>query len=316
MKMHEMKLVLALGLSVVGMGAAWAGPLQRSQVAGDAVWFLHLDVDKLKTTEVGKFILGELEKPDAAGKIAAVQAMFNFDPRKNLKGATLYSRGAAPEDAVLLLQGEFDNTRLTSLIKLDSDYQGTLHGSYTIHSWVDKGKKAKGGSGRTFGAIHTNGLVIVGQKGDRIGEALDVLDGTLAKTDSTKLLPALGAAAESCIVVGEALQLDLGKFAPNAEILKHFKGMTLLARETPDTVAVDLTVEAENEDAARNLEAMTKGMLAWVAFQGDKAGKNKILQGLSISQKGSSVAAALKISPANLMEMVKDNSGKRSARQP
>jgi hypothetical protein len=315
MKMQYVKIALAMGLAVAATQTAWTEPLQRSQIATDAVWFLHLDLDKLKTTHLGQFLMEQLDQPDAQDKLAVFQAMFNFDPRKKLKGCTLYSRGSKPEDAVLLLKGDFDLERLKTLAKAGKEYESSQHGSYTIHSWIDPLRQARnGGSGRSFGSIHTNGAVVLGQSAERVGQALDLLDRPPSKEESSKLLPELGPAPDTSVLVGAARQTDLGQFAPNVEILKHFKTMKLRADEAQTNLVVEVSIGTENEDAARNLQAMTQGLLAWVAFQGDKAANNKLLQGLAITQKDTMVSATLKVSATDAVQMLKGVGAARGPR--
>src|SRR4051812_30111006 len=96
------RIALALGLSLC---AASAAPLQKSHVPAGAIWFIHLDVDGFKQTQLGHYFLDELAKPEAKTKLAAVQAILNFNPLEDLSGVTLYSRGIAPADPVLLALG-------------------------------------------------------------------------------------------------------------------------------------------------------------------------------------------------------------------
>jgi hypothetical protein len=315
MKMQQIKIVLALCLCGVGTQAVWAGPMQRSQIPADAAWFVSLDLDRLKTTQVGAFLMAELEKPEVQQKLAMFQALFNFDPRKKLKGCTLYSRGSTPEDAVLLLQGEFDPQRLAALAALGKDFQTSQHRGYTINSWIDQRKNASGGTLRAFGAIHTNGTVLLGQKAVRIGEALDTLDHLQASLETSKALPQVPP-SDSVVLIGAARQAGLGQLPPNAAFLKNFKTLCLTAGEAQQNLGAELVIETENEDAARNLVAIGQGLLAWVAMQGDKSGHNRLLQGLATAQTNSLVSLSLKLPAADAVQMLKDAQARKGARRP
>ncbi len=317
MKMMQLRKSLVLWGCVVGLQAAWAGPLQRSQIPEDAAWFLNLDVDGLKKTAVGRHILAELDKPEAAQKIQGFQAFFNFDPRKTLNGCTLYSRGSSPEDAVLVLHGQFDTERLNALAKMGKEYRGAEHRGYTIHSWIDEKKAGRGsGNPRSCGALHGSGAVILGQKPDRVGEALDVLDGVRKNLSGSSLLGQGSDRAQKAVVVGAARQAGLGQLPPNVAFLRNFKSLVLTAQEAQENLVADLVVEAENEDAARNLLAVGQGLLAWTAFQGDKAGANKLLQGLSTAQKDSYVTMSLKLPAADVVQLLSDLQARRGPGRP
>jgi hypothetical protein len=306
-----MFLALGVALSVAQTGRT--APLPRTQVPADAVWYLHLDLDKLKTTQLGQWFMGELDKPEVQQKMAAFQALFNFDPRKKLKDCTLFSRGNSPEDAVLILRGSFDTDRLMVLARMGKEYRTSQHRDYTIHGWLDESRKTKtGASAHSFGAIHTSGAVVLGQKSKRVAEALDVMDGLQGGLDKGKYFAEGASAPAGAVLVGAARRTEGAQFAPNAEILKHFKTMNLSANEAEDHVSVDLGVEAESEEAARNLQAMAQGLLAWVSFQGDQTGASRWLQGLSVAQKGALVSASLKVPAVDVIQILKNGGAKKA----
>ena len=125
MKRNLLKSALAGGLALASTFTAVAGPLQPTDVVNDPVWVLHVDCDALKQTVVGKYVLGEMEKPEAQKKFAAFQAIFNFDPRKELHGLTLYGTSSEPEDGVLLVYADFDPARLTTLAEGAKEHAAT-----------------------------------------------------------------------------------------------------------------------------------------------------------------------------------------------
>src|ERR1019366_4286954 len=85
---------------------AWAGPLQRADVAGGTARGVHPYCDRPLPPALGQYLLAEMEKPDAQAKFDAFQTIFNFDLRKQLHGLTLYSTGKSPEDGVLLVYAD------------------------------------------------------------------------------------------------------------------------------------------------------------------------------------------------------------------
>ena len=67
-----MKTLLRYSLVYAALVAAsiapLATPLQRTLITADVAWWIHVDVDRLKQTEVGQFVFGELDKPEAQAK--------------------------------------------------------------------------------------------------------------------------------------------------------------------------------------------------------------------------------------------------------
>jgi hypothetical protein len=144
-------------------------PLQRSDVAAEPVWVLHVDCDALRPTTIGQFLLAEMEKPDAQAKFSAFQSIFNFDPRRQLHGLTLYSTGKTPEDGVLLVYADFDPDRLVTLAKAAKDYHGSAYKQHTIHNWIDEKKKEKEGvKPRVYASIQGGHIVVFAQQEARV----------------------------------------------------------------------------------------------------------------------------------------------------
>src|SRR4051812_18470514 len=107
MKLNFWKFTLCAGCVCASGLLASAGPLQRADVAADPAWLVHLDCDSLRPTTIGRYVLSEMDKPEAKAKLAAFQSIFSFDLRTQLHGVTLYGATAAPEDGVLVLYADF-----------------------------------------------------------------------------------------------------------------------------------------------------------------------------------------------------------------
>src|SRR6185503_10881041 len=113
----------------------------------------HLDLDRLRSTSVGEFVFGEIEKSEIKDKLAAFQAMFRFDLRTQLHGLTVYGMSHTPEEGVLLVYADFDADHLATLAKGGKDYESAEHNRHTIHSWIDESHHHRGSKGRTYGAM-------------------------------------------------------------------------------------------------------------------------------------------------------------------
>src|SRR6266446_1744860 len=127
-------------LIAVACLSAAAAPLQRADVPADPAWVAHVDCDSLRSTAIGRYILTEMDKPEAQNKLAAFQAMFGFDLRKQLHGLTLYSNGSSPQDGVLVVYADFDPDHLQTLAKGANGYRSADHNQHLIHNWIDDKK--------------------------------------------------------------------------------------------------------------------------------------------------------------------------------
>jgi hypothetical protein len=314
MKSIRISLVVGFGLTVLTLQSLQAGPKPAIPVPTNAAWFLHLDVEKLKGTEVGQYLLGELEKPEAQRALAGMQAIFNFDPRKTLKNCTLFSRGESPEDAVLVMRGTFDTERLTTLARAGQDYQSIRYRHYTIHGWVDarkRGRRAK--DHRSYGVIPSPGVVVLGQKVARMQEALDLLERPEGSADGATMVPKPAIDAGAVVLLGAARPGKVALLPPGVAFLRSVKTLSLSAGETGGTLEAELTFESESEESARNLLAIAQGLLAWSSFQDAKPANGKLLQALSTAQKGSLVTLHLRLPAAEAVRLIEEKQTRKAA---
>ena len=289
---------------------AVAGPLQLSNVMNDPVWVVHLDLDAFRQTSIGKQLLVELDKPEAQKKLEAFQTVFNLDPRKDLHGVTLYSATKSEPDGVALAYGNFDAERLLTLVQANQDYEATTHGTNKIHSWIDEKKKSKDVNQRTFGAMHGSKVLILGQKENRIAEALDVLNGKQQNLSTNKTFAQLGAGGSGVFLTGGARALEFPGNDPGATVLKQAKQMWLMARENQDNAELKLTLETASADTAKQLGDVCRGLVAVLGLQTDKPEAVKLAKAIAVDHGYSNVLAKFSMPSGDLIELIKSRAGK------
>jgi hypothetical protein len=293
------------GLIAVILGAQ-AAPLHRADVAAEPTFVLHLDVDGLRPTAIGQFLLNQMEKPEAQGMVATFQTIFNLDPRKQLHGLTLYSTGKAPEDGVLLVYGEFEPDRLVTLAKGAKDYQSIGYKQHTIHSWINEQKIGSNGvTPRVYAEFPSERMVICAQKSARVAEALDVLDHKAPSLADGTLFPQLGASGTTSFMQAAARKLDIPDFAPNAALLRMAKAARLEISEVQGQLRVMLNLEAGDEEVSKQMVSVGEGLVALVKLQQDTPGSVKLAEGFSLKQDGTGVAATLVVPTAQAIELMK-----------
>jgi len=299
-----------LGASVMAFTAA-AAPFQRADVINDPVWVLHVDADGLRATVVGQYVLAEMAKPEAQKKLAAFQAIFSFDPSKELHGLTLYGGTKAEEDGVLLVYADFDAARLTTLAEGAKDHKSVTHGGYTIHSWIDEKKMEKNGvKPRTYAAI-AGTVVVFGQKESCVADALDILSRTKPNLMTNAQFARLAEAP--AFIQGAARKPELPGNDPNAAILKQSKMVTLSVNEAQRRLAAALMLEADSEEIAGQIESIGRGLIGLLSLQKDKPEAQKIAQGLAVQKEGLMVKVTLALSADDAVELMKADAARKAA---
>ena len=305
----------ACALTAAGL-PAWAGPFQRADVPADPAWVLHLDCDSLRPTAIGQYLLTEMEKPDAQAKFAAFQTIFNFDPRKQLHGLTLYSTGKAPEDGVLLVYADFDPERLITMAKAAKDYQSTPYKQHVIHNWLDENKKGKHGvTPRVYAAIQGSHIVVFAQQEARVSQALDVLDQAAPTLAGTSLFPELGANGNTSYLQAAARKLDLPDSEPSAALFRLAKLAHLQIGEAQGRLKATLSLEANDEQVAQQMSWVGRGLVALMTLQKDNPGAVTLGDAITLKLDGATVVAALAIPTGDAIDLMKADAARKAKKQ-
>ena len=305
----------ACGLVAAGLTAV-AGPLHRADVAAKPSLVLHVDCDTLRTSAIGQWLLSEMDKPEAQAKFAALQMMFNFDPRKQLHGLTLYSSGKTPEDGVLLVYADFDADRLTTLAKAAKEYQSTTYKQHVIHNWLDDKKKARNGvKPRVFASIQGGHIVVFGQQEARVAQALDVLDRAAPNLAGNSVFLQLGVNGSGSIVQAAARKLELPDSDPNAALFRLSRMARLQVSEGQGQLRATLNLEASDDEVAKQMATVGQGLVALMKLQKDNPGSAKLAEALSLKQDGASVVVSLAIPTAEAIEIAKAEAARKAQKQ-
>ena len=292
--------------------AAVAGPVNRADLPAEPVWAAHLDCDTLRPTEIGKYLLSEMEKPEVQAKLGAFQAVFNFDLRTQLHGLTLYSTGSAPENGILLLYADFDPDRLLTLAKAAHDYKCTTNNNHVIHNWIDDQKHVKNGAKpRVYASFVGKRALVFGQQESSVSAALDVIDGTAANLGSTKTFSTLGAAGTTSFLQASARKLNLSPSDPNTAIFRLSNEARLQIGDSQCQTTATLALDANDEDVAKNMASIAQGLLALVKLQG-KAETTKLAEAISLKQDGATVTASLSLASTDIVDMMKADAARKA----
>jgi hypothetical protein len=313
MKTNALTLAIC-GLFLSALHPTFAKPLQRADIPAEPAWVLHFDCDALRPSAVGQFLLAEMEKPETQAKLAAFQAMFNFDLRNQLHGVTLYSVGTTPQDGVLLVYADFDAERLVTMVKAAKDYQGVTYKQHVIHNWVDEKKKAVDGvKPRTYAALHEGRIVIFGQRQERVAQALDVADHSVPTLVSSSGFPQLGAVGSSSFIEAAARKLDLPTADPNAAMFKMARQMGLQVSESQAQVNAVLTLEANDSEIAGHMTTIAQGLVSLMKLQTEKPEAVKLADALTVKQEGPRVVGRMALPVGDLIEMIKAGAARKAA---
>jgi len=302
-----MKRLLLLPAALLCVLTAGAAPLKRADVKADPALVVHVDFDAFRATSVGKAFLAQLSQPDIDEKLTAIQGMFDFDPRTQLHGATVYAMSVNPPEGVLIVYADFDSNRVVALGKLAPGFAVITNGSRRLYTWIDqKAKTNSDGSdgNHIYAAIRGNRLIL--SKGQSpLTTALDVLDGSAPSLSGDKAMTELGAAADGNVIQAVVRKFDFGGEDPNAAIFKMSKIVRFQVGEKADHIAATLSFQAKDEDVATQISAIAQGLLALLKLQQGDPGILKIAKAVSLHQDGATVTASASVLSQDVVDLIK-----------
>jgi len=174
-----MLMVVAL-LSTVPV---FAGPLMKQQVSATANWVVHSDYEQFRNAQIGQLIRQEMANLGIEEKLNDFATVFSFHPIDDVRDVTIYGNGPAREEAVVLIDANFDEEKLLALVRLNKHYEKIEYGDITLHKWLHEDEKS-GESQMMYGCLYNGNIVVMSAGLDAVIQAVDVLKGTASNADS------------------------------------------------------------------------------------------------------------------------------------
>ena len=269
-----------------------ATPFKPAQVSGMANWFVHADLDALRSTETGKTLMEAVEAEHGA-KLRAIKRMFSLNPLKDLKGITLYGSGEKDE-GVVLIRAACDRAHLEDLIAAAKDHETSKHGDATVHSWFDE-KKDK----PQHGAFHNDDLVIISDHKRLVRHALDVLSGAEPHLEAghgygTPPAP---------VLVGLVNLEGIDVYGHEATLVAKAKSVRARLMERNHRVVMEMTVEAADRAEAARFRKVLDGMIALGELAHDELAAIDLESSVTID-RGTFVTARLSAPNRHVLELI------------
>ncbi|NLH18284.1 MAG: hypothetical protein GX455_17050 [Phycisphaerae bacterium] len=294
---------LALVLCMVVAATTVAAPLNKATVSGKAEWVLHADTEAFLKTKLGQAIRAELAAQGIEQKLAEFKTFFSFHPLDDIRNITIYGVGKEPTQAVVLAQGNFDQAKLDSMVRMNSTFKSADYGKYSIDSWIDENKP---GSERIYGVWHGTDRLLLSQGEDAVKTALDVLDG---KADSAVGKTLIGEPVKGAFLTITAEKVgEIVKGDQNAAVFQQAERLTLALGEKEGRCFITGALATKSADEATTINQALQGMLAFVKLATqDKLPKvTALANAMKIVAENASVGLHFEWDSADLIAILKN----------
>jgi len=278
----RLKILVMIVALFVGVGTpASAAPLDRNQVAADARWVVHVDLDAAKAATLAEKVQNRwLGNEVVTQRLAAVKTLTGVDLAKDLDGVTFYGSRLAADTGVVIVHAHFDENRLLGIVRGKPDYNATHYDNHTLHTWAER--KDKPGEHTVTGCVFGPELLIVGREAAEVKTALDVLDGKSAALAGSGSALA-GEVPEGTVVLAGVSGLGEAGPAFKSPIVSQSESFWAALGEQGGEVFARLEFVAKSEEAAGQFEDVVRGFRATALLQyGSDPEAREIIEKLSV----------------------------------
>jgi hypothetical protein len=286
--------VAALALLLTASPRVWAGPANAAHISADAKWYVHLDMDIARTTEIFKVIREELNaKFPLEDTLAQLRQLLGFDPIQEIKGISLFATTFDPGNATILVYGKLDQASLRGLLANNPDFQETTRGKHVILTWSDKGKTPAG-------CFYNPDLILIGERADVVLTALDALD------SGKNSCPLVRQPTDGTFLSGGATDLKGIKDKGLSQFAEAADGLTLSAGEREGKLQINAAVNFKTPEVATQMKQLADGLKALVMLNAKKSPVTAATVGKVVtSQDGSRVSLSFDYETKTLLQTIK-----------
>ncbi len=301
--MRTLTLTVAAAAVMALTVVAQAAPLNLNQVAADAKWVAHVDVDAMKAASVVQKAYDKHvdAHPGAEQRLAMVSKLIGMNPTKDLASATLYGTQLKKDTGVLLVNATVDGKLLGELVKKAPDYRTSTYGKHTLHSWT--AKKGKDHEHPVTGVLAAPTVLVFGRTAAEVMAALDILDGKLPSLEGSDS-PLAAEAPAGTIVLARAVGLSEAKLPCKSPLVKLSESFCMALGENEGKSFLKAKLVTKSTETADQVKAIAEGFRAMAALhKSEDADAQKVLKAVKVDVDGTAVALTVEVPADEVWEM-------------
>ena len=309
--MKRITSLLAGTLTALG---AVAGPLQPTQVADNAKWVLHLDVENLLTTQFGAFVEREFLEKKLSKPVGKLEEQFGIAFNwRDVKSITAYGtdfKKTTQGEGVLMIKSTFDfASALNSVIeKLEA-----IGAVSPLEKFQSDAQLIYSAKNEVFGAPVGKDVFLVSKSQSQLEQALSVLAGKSPNLTAAKSFPSMNNAPSGFLTaaVADGFQ-TAAKLPPQANGLKNAESGRIVAGEKADKVFVNLSLNTRDSESATQIQQVLQGLLAFaVLTQQENKDLATLVQGATVGGADKMVTLNLEVPCEAVIAKVSEKKSKR-----
>jgi len=272
---------------------------QMSLIPADALWVLHLNMERFTSSVMFKTLSEEGGLAKMQNKGGQFLQKLKIDPLRDIQNVTVFGRGKEDEDAVVAISGNFDKSYLLGLIKSEETRKEIPYGKHTIYNWDSD----------EFGVFATDNLILLSENEGGIKLALDAMAGKVQNILKSPSFARLLDESRSAIVVAATNDLSgLAGERGGPVMLTKMRNAAGSLTEVGEMVALKIDIGTESAQVAKEIEQAIRGLIAIVNLQIKDAEALALTQNINIAVDGESVRIEAAYPIAKFIQVVKKRS--------
>jgi len=295
---------LKCGSLLAASFVAIAGPLDKTKVASDAKWLVHVDVEGLRNSAFGEYVMNEFVKPQLENNDQLKHANLSMNI-SNIMSITAY--GASIDkgpDGVLMVSTTADPRKdLDTVAGMFLASQGTN----TPFLLVDKDPLPLYSFSKTVYFAPAGHTLFIAKSREQIERAHEVARGkadSLAKTSGFKNFSEAPKAYFTA-AIADGFMGNLG-VPPQAQILREATGGRLCLGERDKNVFVNLVFQGRNDMATTRIQQVLQGVVALASLSQQDEEITRLASGIKITSEGPDVVVNLEYPVDKTIQKIKE----------
>ncbi len=298
--------LLKSGCLLAASFAAVAGPLDKTKVASDAKWLVHIDVEGLRNSAFGEYVMNEFVKPQLENNDQLKHANLSMNI-SNIMSITAYgaSIDKGPEGVLMLTTTADPKKDLDTVAGMFLAAQGTN----TPFLLVDKDPIPFYSFSKTIYFAPAGHTLFVAKSREQIERAHEVVQGkadSLAKGSGFKNF---SEAPKSYFTaaIADGFMGNMG-VPPQAQILKEATGGRLCLGERDKNMFVNLVFQGRNDMATTRIQQVLQGVVALASLSQQDEEITRLASGIKIASDGPDVMVNLEYPVDKTIQKIKEES--------
>jgi hypothetical protein len=260
-----MKYNLSMTLLLAGSVLASATTVPQNAIQREAKWILHVDVDRLRDTQIGQYLV----QKHVAPQVDQLDQAFKINLTNLLRGVqsvTAYGtkfalKDGQPEGVLLLRTDDLTRKALVGLVvglmQTDTNKFKTLqtepHSVYSIDSQM-------------LVAMPPGPYVILGKNKATIDAASEVIAGKAPSLKGSGAMTDAPDLDDSFVLLAVAEGFNEMAVLPDAQVLKMAENARVLLDEKSDHLNATVMLRSKTPEVATQMQQIVEGLVALVSL--------------------------------------------------